>query len=154
MKISKMPRLLASQSIPSWNQIIEWLKEMDAIRVQSFSQGSRPSESTYDLSRAGLEPVFLALIRDLSDESQSLLGQFSFSSRFRLLTSQLCCRLGPLSVPCVRSIAGPVAETGSGQHGPERRGSENTCSITASCCPNWLRLSLLYNRLVAGKFVG
>jgi len=33
---------LASQSIPSWNQIIRWLKEMDAIRLQSFSQGSPP----------------------------------------------------------------------------------------------------------------
>ena len=27
-----MLRIVASQSIPSWNQIIAWLKEMEALR--------------------------------------------------------------------------------------------------------------------------
>jgi len=32
LRVLKMLRILASQSIPSWNQIIAWLREMETLR--------------------------------------------------------------------------------------------------------------------------
>ncbi len=32
LRVLKMLRILASQSIPSWNQIIAWMREMETLR--------------------------------------------------------------------------------------------------------------------------